>query len=70
VTQNERFLTFFTRSKSHYQKRAYQCIKLLVALFTQCPLAKQLLETSADIKRKWAWWNIDNSYFVDDGGTP
>ena len=44
-----------SRSKSHYQKRAYQCIKLLVALFTQCPLAKQLLETSADIKRKWAW---------------
>ena len=44
-----------SRSKSHYQKRAYQCIKLLVALFTQCPLAKQLLETSAEIKRKWGW---------------
>ena len=23
------------RSKSHYQKRAYQCIKMMVALFTQ-----------------------------------
>ena len=44
-----------SRSKSHYQKRAYQCIKLLVALFSQCPLAKQLLETSPDIKRKWSW---------------
>lgn len=44
-----------TRSKSHYQKRAYQCIKLLVALFSQCNVAKQLLETSTDIKRKWSW---------------
>jgi ubiquitin carboxyl-terminal hydrolase 9/24 len=26
-----------------------------VALFSQCPVAKQLLETSADIKRKWAF---------------
>ena len=23
------------RSKSHYQKRAYQCIKMMVMLFTQ-----------------------------------
>ena len=44
-----------TRSKSHYQKRAYQCIKLLVALFSQCSVAKQLLDTSTDIKRKWSW---------------
>ena len=44
-----------TRSKSHYQKRAYQCIKLLVALFSQCNVAKQLLDTSTDVKRKWSW---------------
>ena len=44
-----------TRAKSHYQKRAYQCIKLLVALFSQCTVAKQLLDTSTDIKRKWNW---------------
>lgn len=43
------------RSKTHYQKRAYQCIKLLVQLFTNCPLAKELMETSVDIKQKWAW---------------
>lgn len=43
------------RSKTHYQKRAYQCIKLLVTLFSQCAAAKQLLQSSADIRRKWTW---------------
>lgn len=44
-----------SRSKTHYQKRAYQCIKLLVNLFGQCPAAKHLLDTNVDIKRKWSW---------------
>ena len=43
------------RAKSHYQKRAYQCIKLLVALFSQCQTAKQLMESSDEIKRKWSF---------------
>jgi len=43
------------RGKSHYQKRAYQCIKMLVALFSQVPAARQLLNTSGDVKRKWTW---------------
>ena len=43
------------KSKSHYQKRAYQCIKLLVALFSQCEAAKNLLEESEDIRQKWTW---------------
>ncbi|CAH0386901.1 unnamed protein product [Bemisia tabaci] len=41
------------RSKSHYQKRAYQCIKCLVTLFTRCPLAHNFLQTNAELKRKW-----------------
>ena len=43
------------RSKTHYQKRAYQCIKLLVTLFSQIPAAKHILDNSPDIKRKWSW---------------
>ena len=43
------------RSKSHYQKRAYQCIKMLVALLTQCPAARTIMESAGDLKRKWAW---------------
>ena len=42
-------------SQSHYQKRAYQCIKLLTALFSTCRAAKAVLEQSADTRRKWQW---------------
>ena len=41
------------RNKSHYQKRAYQCIKCLVNLFSSCPLASHLLRTTPDFARKW-----------------
>lgn len=43
------------RSKSHYQKRAYQCIKMMVALFMHCPPAAQMLQNNGDLKRKWTW---------------
>ncbi|XP_076067071.1 ubiquitin carboxyl-terminal hydrolase-like faf isoform X3 [Oratosquilla oratoria] len=43
------------RSKNHYQKRAYQCIKCMVALFTTCPAAHQMLNSNGDLKRKWSW---------------
>jgi ubiquitin carboxyl-terminal hydrolase 9/24 len=43
------------RSKNHYQKRAYQCIKMLVALFSQCPQARSMLDGAGDLKRKWTW---------------
>merc|ERR1719209_1773863 len=43
------------RSKNHYQKRAYQCIKMLVALFSQCAAARNMLEGAGDLKRKWTW---------------
>ncbi|KAI1241520.1 hypothetical protein IHE44_0004993 [Lamprotornis superbus] len=43
------------RSKNHYQKRAYQCIKCMVALFGNCPVAYQILQSNGDLKRKWTW---------------
>jgi len=43
------------RSKNHYQKRAYQCIKMMVALFTHCGPAAQMLQSNGDLKRKWTW---------------
>nr|CAD7435986.1 unnamed protein product [Timema monikensis] len=41
------------RSKNHYQKRAYQCIKCMVALFSKCRTAHQMLHSNVEIKRKW-----------------
>ncbi|XP_011304639.1 probable ubiquitin carboxyl-terminal hydrolase FAF-X [Fopius arisanus] len=41
------------RSKNHYQKRAYQCIKCMVSLFSKCRPAHQLLYQNAEMKRKW-----------------
>ncbi|KAM7041448.1 LOW QUALITY PROTEIN: ubiquitin carboxyl-terminal hydrolase 9X-like [Molossus nigricans] len=43
------------RSKNHYQKRAYQCIKCMVALFNSCPVGYQILQNNGDLKRKWTW---------------
>ncbi|KAK2101924.1 putative ubiquitin carboxyl-terminal hydrolase FAF-X, partial [Saguinus oedipus] len=43
------------RSKNHYQKRAYQCIKCMVALFSNCPVTYQILQGNGDLKRKWTW---------------
>uniref|UniRef100_A0A4W5PNF5 ubiquitinyl hydrolase 1 n=1 Tax=Hucho hucho TaxID=62062 RepID=A0A4W5PNF5_9TELE len=43
------------RSKNHYQKRAYQCIKCMVALFSSCSVAYQILQSNGDLKRKWTW---------------
>jgi hypothetical protein len=41
------------RSKNHYQKRAYQCIKCMVTLFSKCRPANQMLHTNEEVKRKW-----------------
>ncbi|XP_060775080.1 probable ubiquitin carboxyl-terminal hydrolase FAF-X isoform X3 [Neoarius graeffei] len=43
------------RSKNHYQKRAYQCVKCMVALFSNCSVAYQILQSNGDLKRKWTW---------------
>lgn len=47
--------TTIQRSKSHYAKRAYQCIKCLTVLFGNCQVAYQLLMNNGDIKKKWSW---------------
>lgn len=41
------------RSKNHHQKRAYQCIKCMVVLFSNCQVAQGLLTNHVDLKRKW-----------------
>uniref|UniRef100_T1IZS4 ubiquitinyl hydrolase 1 n=1 Tax=Strigamia maritima TaxID=126957 RepID=T1IZS4_STRMM len=43
------------RSKNHYQKRAYQCIKCMVTLFSTCTAAAQMLHSNGELKRKWTW---------------
>lgn len=54
-TQDDRDGMFDTiiRNKSHYQKRAYQCIKCLVTLFTSCPIGLHMLRSNSDFARKW-----------------
>ena len=42
------------RNKSHYQKRAYQCIKCLVNLFSSCRVAYEIMMSSNDFKRSWS----------------
>ncbi|KAH1013809.1 hypothetical protein HUJ04_002748 [Dendroctonus ponderosae] len=51
--EREGILETIVRAKSHYQKRAYQCIKCLVALFTKCHLAQNVLLSHVDIRRSW-----------------
>ncbi|CAG5097169.1 Similar to Usp9x: Probable ubiquitin carboxyl-terminal hydrolase FAF-X (Mus musculus) [Cotesia congregata] len=41
------------KSKNHYQKRAYQCIKCMVQLFSKCRTAHHLLYQNLELKRKW-----------------
>lgn len=42
------------RNKSHYQKRAYQCIKCLVNLFTSCRIAYEIMLSNSDFKRRYS----------------
>jgi ubiquitin carboxyl-terminal hydrolase 9/24 len=44
------------RSKNHYQKRAYQCIKCMVALFSNCTVAYQILQVNHDSNRLDMIW--------------
>jgi ubiquitin carboxyl-terminal hydrolase 9/24 len=41
------------RGRSHYQKRAYQCIKMMVVLFTSCQVANDFLHKDHILKRQW-----------------
>lgn len=51
--EREGLLDTIQRSKNHYQKRAYQCIKCMVTLFSKCRTALAMLHTNADLRRKW-----------------
>ncbi|XP_065223298.1 probable ubiquitin carboxyl-terminal hydrolase FAF-X isoform X3 [Planococcus citri] len=58
------------RSKTHYQKRSYQCIKCMVMLFSKCRLAHNMLNSDPNLKKKWwqavEWLNeeLDRRPFV------
>lgn len=50
----EGLLDTIIRNKNNYQKRAYQCIKCLVQLFTRSPVALTMLNTNQILARQWA----------------
>lgn len=52
--EREGLFEIIQRAKNHYQKRAYQCIKCLVTLFTKCSSAHNMLNTTLEFRRKWA----------------
>lgn len=52
--EREGLLETIARSKNLYQKRAYQCVKCMVALFTKCRPALQILHSQADVRKQWA----------------
>ena len=45
------------KSKTHYQKKAYQCIKYMTTLFSKCRAAHVLLTSTEEIRRKWLHCN-------------
>ncbi|KAA0188934.1 hypothetical protein HAZT_HAZT007000 [Hyalella azteca] len=51
--EREGLLEIVQRTKSHYQKRAYQCVKCLVTLFSSCPAAALMLAGTPEIKRRY-----------------
>lgn len=51
--EREGIFEIIQRSKQHYQKRAYLCIKCMVQLFSKCKAAYQLLLHSPELNMKW-----------------
>ncbi|XP_030747882.1 probable ubiquitin carboxyl-terminal hydrolase FAF-X isoform X2 [Sitophilus oryzae] len=51
--EREGLLETIGRAKNHYQKRAYQCIKCMVTLFTKCRIAQNMLLAQTDLRRAW-----------------
>lgn len=51
------------KSQNHYQKRAYQIIKMLVQLFTTSDSAIELLNKDEDLKRKW---KLSRNWFFNE----
>lgn len=52
--EKEGLLDTIERSKNHYQKRAYQCVKCMVTLFTKSRAALSMLHSRADVRKQWA----------------
>lgn len=53
IAEREGVFEIIAKSQNHYQKRAYQLIKMLVQLFSTCEPAIELLNKDDDLKRKW-----------------
>ncbi|XP_037946182.1 probable ubiquitin carboxyl-terminal hydrolase FAF isoform X2 [Teleopsis dalmanni] len=51
--EREGLLDTIQRSKTHYQKRAYQIIKCLTRLFNKSPVALQMLNSNQNVARNW-----------------
>lgn len=51
--EREGLLETIARSKNHYQKRAYQCIKCMVALFSKCRVAQNILHGHYELRTQW-----------------
>uniref|UniRef100_A0A0K8W252 ubiquitinyl hydrolase 1 n=1 Tax=Bactrocera latifrons TaxID=174628 RepID=A0A0K8W252_BACLA len=51
--EREGLLETIQRTKTHYQKRAYQIIKCLTQLFHKSQVALQMLNSNASIARHW-----------------
>ncbi|KAF6033840.1 USP9X [Bugula neritina] len=49
----EALFDIILKSKSNYQKRAYQCIKMLTNLFSRCELANKLLNSERHMMDRW-----------------
>lgn len=52
-TEKEGILDTILRDKIHYQKRAYQCIKFLVNLFSNCEVSLSVLKSEPEIREKY-----------------
>ncbi|XP_045450528.1 probable ubiquitin carboxyl-terminal hydrolase FAF-X [Melitaea cinxia] len=56
------------RARSHYQKRAYACVKLVVGVMCRTPLAVRAVHAQPDARRRWrqllAWLQdeLDRKY--------
>lgn len=51
--EKEGLLDTIARSKNHYQKRGYQCVKCMVTLFSKSRAALTMLHSHADVRRQW-----------------
>ncbi|XP_075145926.1 ubiquitin carboxyl-terminal hydrolase-like faf isoform X2 [Haematobia irritans] len=61
--EREGLLETIQRSKTHYQKRAYQIIKCLTQLFHKSPVALQMLNSNPSVGKHW---NIAVEWLQDE----